>query len=93
MLAVYRDILNRLLSYEEFRLGLQLFRGLLLVSVVLLVLLALFHCLYYLGQRTPMYRRKPPVDDWNRRFFAAIIALLCVLCVVMWIVGTLIHTA
>ncbi len=84
MLTVYQDILERLLSYDEFRLSLHLFRGLLLAAAALLVLVALFHCLYYLGMRTPIYRKKPPVDGWNRHFFAALIPLFVVLLLVSW---------
>lgn len=84
MLTVYQDILERLLLYDEFRLSLQLFRGVLLASAALLILLALFHCLYYLGARTPIYRKKPPVDGWNRRFFGALVFLLGALFLVSW---------
>lgn len=92
MLSGYQDILNRLLSYEEFRLGLQLFRGLLLACAATLVLIALFHMLYYLGQRTPMYRKKPPIDGWNRRFFAALTVLLIVIFVCVWLSGVLVKS-
>lgn len=93
MFTVYQDILYRLLSYEEFRFGLQLFRALLLICVLGLIMLVIFHGLYYLGRRTPLYRKKPPVDGWNRRFFGAITVLLGVLFVVVWGTGVLVHTA
>lgn len=93
MFTVYQDILARLLSYDEFRLALQLFRGLLLVCVAGLILVVVFHTLYYLGQRTPIYHEKPPVDGWNRRFFGAMAVLFVVLFVVIWLIGLLVHAS
>lgn len=88
----YIRITRLILSYEEFRLALQLFRGLLLVCCAFIVVLALLHTLYYLGQRTPMYQRKAPVDGWNRRFFGAAAMLLVVLLVISWATGLLLRT-
>lgn len=89
----YFIITHRLLSYEEFRLALQLLRGLLLAGVGVMVILAILHMLYYLGQRTPLYRRKPPVDGWNRQFFTATTLLVTILLLLSWGVHVLLQYA
>lgn len=93
MLTVYRDMMLRLLSYDEFRLSLQLFRVLLLATVGALAIIAILHMLYYLGQHTPLYRKKPPVDGWNRQFFVAMTALVTILLLFSWGVHALLTNA
>ncbi|TAH32051.1 hypothetical protein EYC58_05265 [Candidatus Saccharibacteria bacterium] len=83
--------MQQLFSYEEFRLALGLLRGLMLVCVGVLVMLTVCHVLYYLGRRTPIYRRNPPVDGWNRRFFVATILLTTVLLVLSWGIHSLLQ--
>ena len=75
----YVRILETLVSYPEFRLSLQVFSGFLLIMVGVLLLLACLHALYYAGYRTPLYRRKAPVDGWNKRFVPALFALMIVI--------------
>lgn len=65
--------------YAEFRLGLEIFSGILLVMIALLVLLACLHMLYFAGHKTILYRRKAPVDGWTKRFISASICLLVVI--------------
>lgn len=80
----YLHLTQDLFAYEEFRTSLHVFRLVLLGCCLGFVALAVLHTLYYLGQRTPMYRKKPPVDGWNRRFFSAVIPLLAVLLLLSW---------
>lgn len=80
----YTNIVRSLLAQDEFRLGLSLFRGLILLSAAGIILLALLHTLYYLGIRTPLYRKRAPVDGWNRRFFGATILLLTAILAISW---------
>ena len=86
----YYRILQELVQFPEFRLALELLRGILIASVGVLAVLALFHTLYFLGQKSPMYRRKPPVDGWNRRFYNMLLFLIIVLLVLAWAIGRLV---
>jgi len=89
ILEEYIRITKELLDYPEFRLGLQLFRGILYVMVGVIAALALLHMLYFLGRRTPLYRKKAPVRGWNRRFFVSAVVLVIVILLVSWGVGAL----
>lgn len=73
-----------LLKQHEFHLVLSLFRDSLFLVIGILVVLVLLHVLYYLGQRSPIYRRKPPVANWSRRFFPALFGLVVALLLVIW---------
>ena len=72
----YLTISRHLLAYNEVQAALLLLRSLMLVVIAFLVFIAILHSFYYLGMRSPLYRKRAPVHGWNRRFFISV-ALLC----------------
>ena len=82
-LELYTSILNSLMMYWEFRLGLEIFSGILLVLIALLVVLSCLHTLYFAGHKTLLYRRKAPVEGWNKQFILATICLLLVISIML----------
>lgn len=59
----------------------QMFLG--FAVLILLVILAA-HIFTQLGRKAFLYRKKPPVDGWNRRFYPAITALLVFVVGLLW---------
>lgn len=59
----------------------QLFLG---VVVLLLIIILAAHTFVLLGRHTFLYRKKPPVNGWNKRFYPAIAALLAFVSGLLW---------
>lgn len=51
--------------------------------LALLIFVLIGHVLHGLGQQTILYKAKPPVKNWNRRFYPAISLLLVIIAVLL----------
>lgn len=82
-------ILAHLLDYDEVRLLFGLSVLVIYVVIAALILLIVLHSLYGFTRDMPLYRRRPPVDGWNRRFYPAAVMLLMLLACMAWLASRL----
>ncbi|PLS81905.1 hypothetical protein CYG49_00880 [Candidatus Saccharibacteria bacterium] len=52
------------------------YRAVLLAALMVLVLIVLAHTLTVFGRRTFLYRKRRPVDNWNRQFYPVAFGLI-----------------
>lgn len=54
--------------------------------LALLIFVLIGHVLHGLGRQTILYKAKPPVKNWNRRFYPVIILLFVILAgLLLWL--------
>lgn len=48
-----------------------------------LVIVLLLHTISVLGRASPLYRKRQPVEGWNRRFYPACVGMIILILVTM----------
>ena len=61
------------------------------LAICVVVVVLLLHTLHILGQDTPLYRKRKPVEGWTKRLFTVGVLLIVVLFVLLWLVGRFSH--
>lgn len=56
-----------------------------------IVVIALLHTLHVIGQRSPLYRSRTPVEGWNKRFYPASGIMVIFLLILMWLLNVWSH--
>lgn len=66
------DIAQSVIHYPQVVTVAQLALG---IVLALLIIVLLAHILHSIGRRTILYRAKPPVKNWSKRFYPTIILM------------------
>ncbi len=61
------------------------------LSILLLVVIIILHTLHLLGTQTLLYRTRPPVAGWSKRFYPACLFMIVALLLMMQLLNTWSH--
>lgn len=89
--ALDMEQLNDFLQRANYQPVFSLLRAGILLAIGVIVAILLLHTLHIMGQSSPLYRKRKPVEGWTKRVFTAGILLIAVLLVLLWALGRFSH--
>lgn len=83
--------LNEFLKNANYQPVFSIGRAGILLAICIIVVVLSMHALHVMGQRSPLYRKKQPVEGWTKRVFTAGLLLIAILFVLLWVLGQFSH--
>lgn len=83
--------LNEFLKNANYQPVFSVGRAAVLLGICIIVAVLLMHTLHIMGQSSPLYRKRKPVEGWTKRVFIAGILLIAVLLATLWLLSRWSH--
>lgn len=83
--------LSEFLKNANYQPALSVGRAGILLAVCIIVVVLVLHTVHIIGQESPLYRKKKPVEGWTKRVFTAGLLLIAVLFVLLWVLDRFGH--
>lgn len=83
--------LNEFLKGADYRPIFSIGRAAILLAICIIMVVLLMHTLHIMGQDSPLYRKKKPVEGWTKRVFTAGVLLIAILLALLWFLGRWSH--
>ena len=62
------------------------------LTACVIVAILLLHTLHLMGSKTPLYKKREPVEGWNKRFYPVSGFMVIFLLILMWLLNVWSHT-